>query len=431
MPVTKKLKVLQEAGTSEKYPMSQKASSNLDNGPENISIDPDTGHLIISYRTQSFDAGTIIPSSSSITYIKFGEASIVGSKSAESQSSHAYCIQIKSASIGSSVIKFKSSAVQTKRIYLFDSSYNVVEYIDVNLTVGINIVNVDWNFIPGYYLGIDATTSFSYINGSGLTFIDLNTNLKTAVIQIGTIPLEVSFNSIISNNIFTNKFSYKNIFLYGDSISSTDYTWYQSNLSSKLNASVFLKGYSGYTASQLTNTTILNTLLNQSPDLIIILLGGNDNGSSGSVGTFFNTSNGESVVSEIPITGSYSGTKYIQAADYIIRYLKSGLYSAKKKIVVLNGLPQQRNNSSDAYSLTENNRRKVSAIEEVCLKNNIPCIDTYKLCNFYMPAEPYWVSPTNKTTNNGIFTMDGLHPNEYGFDVITDIIANFLSYLKV
>ena len=40
-----------------------------------------------------------------------------------------------------------------------------------------------------------------------------------------------------------------------------------------------------------------------------------------------------------------------------------------------------------------------------------------------MSLEPYWTSPTDKDTNNGIYTMDGLHPNKYGYRRIAEIFC--------
>ena len=57
-----------------------------------------------------------------------------------------------------------------------------------------------------------------------------------------------------------------------------------------------------------------------SPDVIICLIGANDTGSSGTVGTFGMTS--EPIVSEVSATTTYTGTYFIQAISYIMQHIK-------------------------------------------------------------------------------------------------------------
>src|SRR3546814_9785837 len=54
--------------------------------------------------------------------------------------------------------------------------------------------------------------------------------------------------------------------------------------------------------------------------LIVALLGANDGGAAGTVGTF-GAIPGEPVVSETDIDADYAGTKFIQAVSHIIRKL--------------------------------------------------------------------------------------------------------------
>ena len=49
------------------------------------------------------------------------------------------------------------------------------------------------------------------------------------------------------------------------------------------------------------------------------------------------------------------------------------------------------------------------------------CVDLYALCGFDMSVEPWFVPPTDKVNDRGVYYMDGLHPNARGMDVITDL----------
>lgn len=72
------------------------------------------------------------------------------------------------------------------------------------------------------------------------------------------------------------------------------------------------------------------------------------------------------------------------------------------------------------------NYGKSEMIKEVCRQNNVPYIDTMAKCRFNEDFEPSYTPPTDLTANNGIYYMDGLHLNEYGNDVLTDVIVHGL-----
>ena len=242
--------------------------------------------------------------------------------------------------------------------------------------------------------------------------------------------------------------SYAKTILYGDSISSTDYTWYKDLMTNLIGGNVYNAGFSGYTTAQLAQNTQLQRIFDFSPNLIIVLVGGNDSGAAGTVGSLTNAIvDGETIVSETDINANYSGTYYIQAVSHIIRKLKSyypnfrvlanltgseteaekhtKLLTAKENVVdilFLSGLPQQRNNSSGVYSLKENNERKRQAVIACCKKYNVNYLDTFGEMNIDMSVEPFWVSPTDKTNNKGVLTMDGLHPNYFGYYKLCKLI---------
>lgn len=189
------------------------------------------------------------------------------------------------------------------------------------------------------------------------------------------------------------------------------------------------------------------------------MVGGNDNGVSKSVGTF-GTYGGlleNEPQKSIPDIGiDYIGSTYIEASAYIANYLtynisgfrhneylkgyatnvgnilanETALDNVKKPLVLMcTPLPQQRNNSSDTWSLPTNNKRKADAIRELCQLCNIPMIDLATMSGLSRVNEPFWGAPTDMLHNKGTLTMDGLHPNKYGYERIARIIAMFINQL--
>lgn len=218
----------------------------------------------------------------------------------------------------------------------------------------------------------------------------------------------------------------KKIYLYGDSISSTDYAAYATTLAAKTGATVTRGGYSGASVAALTATSRLDAVANANPDLIIMMTSGNDQGVAGTVGTFVSPAlNGETVKGDPDITAPYAGSSFIEAASYIARYLIARRYLYGTKFLYLGGLPQRRNSHSitDPWNNPLNHQRKSNAVREVCERYHIPFLDTLNLCAWDMASEPFWTSPTDKVTVNGVYTMDGLHPSPDGYDRLTDAIA--------
>lgn len=220
----------------------------------------------------------------------------------------------------------------------------------------------------------------------------------------------------------------KTVYLYGDSISSTDYSTYGTTLATKTGASVTVGGHSGASTTALTSTTWLDTAIATAPDLVIIMLGGNDAGVAGTVGTFVGVS-GETVKTDPDPAAAYAGTTYLEAAAFIVRYLNSKRYLAGMKLVFLNGLPQNRSNHDITAAMNNplNHRRKADAIREVCDRYHVPMIDTMQLCGWDCAVEPFWPGVTDKVTNYGTYSMDGLHPNPAGYGRLTDAISGFMN----
>lgn len=255
----------------------------------------------------------------------------------------------------------------------------------------------------------------------------------------------------------------KKILLYGDSIFSTDYSWLKDALEDISGAQeVYNGGFSGATAALLAGATRLSRATDYKPDVCIIMVGGNDDGASGSVGTFGTMGgilSGETPKTIPDISQAYAGNSYIEAVAYIANYLtyhlagfrhnaylaglctdvgqqlanENALDNVAKPIIVLcTPLPQQRTNASNAYSLPENNLRKADAVREVSKLCNIPLLDLATLSGISRLNEPYWTEPTDMTHNKGTLTMDGLHPNKYGYQRIAKLILHFISqYLVV
>lgn len=236
------------------------------------------------------------------------------------------------------------------------------------------------------------------------------------------------------------------VILYGTSISSTDYPWYQEAMAALTGAAVYNGGFSGYNSAQLASNACLQRIFDYAPRLIVAMTGGNDTGAAGTVGTFLGAIPGEPIVAETDITQDYAGTYFIQAVSHIMRKINDYYYNIRARagltgteteaqkeamidavlkpiLVFCTPLPQQRNNSSDAFSLPENWLRKRAAVVECSNKYKIHCVDLCSKVPFDMSLEPFWTSPTDKSTDNGIYYMDGLHPNKWGFRIISEIVC--------
>lgn len=289
------------------------------------------------------------------------------------------------------------------------------------------------------YLKICYASPFYIANNGGGT----NTLIAGIASDINSIPLSP----------YVQKWKNKRIFLLGDSISSTDYAWYKDALSEKISAYVKNGGQSGATTATIASNAYWSTVASYYPDLIIALVGGNDSGASTTVGTFSSGSvngiGGESVVTETDIGVDYNGTTFVQAISHIIRKYKATYYNfranagltgsesesektaildaiQKPKLVFCTTLPQKRYNDGTPESTPANWVRKVEAVKECCIKYDIPCLDLYEECRWDMALEPFWVSPTDMITNNGIYTMDGLHPNKYGYGDMALKVSEFI-----
>lgn len=224
----------------------------------------------------------------------------------------------------------------------------------------------------------------------------------------------------------------KKVLLYGDSMSSDDYVWYKETIEGQTKATAILAGFSGYTTFMLAEDSQLQRIYDNNPDVIICLVGGNDSGKSGTVGTFGAVAT-EPIVDDTDAANNFHGGYHylIQAVSHIIRrvdYYYAARDEQRPYLIFCTPLPQKRENSYSEFSNPQNWLRKRNAIVECCNRYNIHCVDLYKLTNWDMDKEPYWTAPTDVVNNKGVYTMDGLHPNEKGYQQIAEIILSQISH---
>lgn len=392
--------------------------------------------------------------------------------SADVQPGHMYARKVLLTSTIPNIL-FYSTVSATATFYQLRGT-TIVNQITTSITIGANTIAVNWLAQTNDYIGIVSTFAFGYANGGGIGFYDIVISTGSYVLQPGTIPLafyektsdgdgdvvktlkevETELLDIVGqNNVAKRKMrklnlSGRKIILYGDSISSTDYPWYATAMSGLTSATVYNGGFSGAQTSSLATNSYIQRIYDYNPDLIVCLVGGNDTGVAGSVGTF-GVFTDEPTVAQTNIANNYNGTYFIQAVDHIMRKVKDYYYNIRlranltgteteaEKTAKIDALPkpyfvfctslaQKRNNSLDNYSQEANWLRKRNAVVEACNKNDVHCVDLYNLTGFDMSLEPYWTSPTDKVHNNGIYYMDGLHPNKYGYEVISEIVCGDL-----
>ena len=381
---------------------------------------------------------------------------------------------IHAGSYNSAILALYSSTNQLLDI-IFRSTSQAAYYDGVYEVTNPNAHHI----IFGYQKSKWGASKFNYVT---------RTPLNEVVAQLQT-QIESSGSTLTS----------KTVFLFGDSISSSDYTWYVEYLQKYTGATVLNQGASGRNAAYQASNEYFTRLANNPADVVVALVGGNDSGESGTIGTFGSNTAlaqmGESVVTETDIADDYNGTKYIQAVSHIIRKwratycnfrLAAGLtanildtqndnavaypttgtateqqcidYAATQgwtlgygqryvmmttetdaakrtklmavkqpKLYFCTTLPQKRYNDASVWSNPENWERKRLAIIECCQKYGINCIDLAKDFAIDWSKEPYWpgqgYTGTSKTDNQGIYTMDGLHPNEFGYEWIARIVS--------
>jgi len=275
--------------------------------------------------------------------------------------------------------------------------------------------------------------------GWGAPWADVNQAFATAFLYSVLYP-SFSQSPISASDAIT---------LYGDSRHSTDYPFVAKAWANRFGCTVRAKGLSGHTVEQNASDADLATIFSgPDPRLLVFLPGGNDTGEAGSVGTFSASSPnglaGESVVSPLPLsTATPSGATFIQNVDLALRKMiahygnvraRAGITggdseatkiaklaaTTKVEILPVTDFPQQRNNSSDAFSQPPNWERKQQSVLEAASRLKLRCLDFQGAYPIDMSLEPYFIAPTDLTTNSGNLTMDGLHPNEVMAQLVAD-----------
>lgn len=266
-----------------------------------------------------------------------------------------------------------------------------------------------------------------------------STSLSAQLLASTTVPTP-KFSGIVFKRPRAMKLTSANkIVGYGDSRSSNDYAFVATNLAAITGAQAEAGGISGSSIATQVSNANMAALFARNADAVIWLPAGNEQGRLGTVGTFDGTVVGEPLVTQTDISLDFSATgatTMIQALDHGVRKWKAqyeniraraGLTGSesetvkgnmirallKPMLILCSDLPQKR--SGDPYiSDPANWERKRQAIIEVAYRNKIHCVDTMAIMGWDMNLEPSWTSPTDKVTNNGNKTMDGLHQNEFG-----------------
>ncbi|AOR76506.1 hypothetical protein BES08_06945 [Novosphingobium resinovorum] len=236
---------------------------------------------------------------------------------------------------------------------------------------------------------------------------------------------------------------------YGDSRSSTDYPFIATIGAEVTGCAITLCGRSGHTAQQLASDADLALLfaMNPVPRFITVLLGGNDTGAAGTIGTFSATSRnalaGEPVLNpatdRIPLATATPGSGFLRIQYYDLIYRKiiaqfnnwraranlTGSETEEEKnakmdavvkplIIPLADIPQLRAageaNYAD-YSDPASWARKRYGTMEAASINGLDPIDLPGIFPFDMSLEVPWSTPTDKTNNRGTRYYDALHPN--------------------
>ncbi|MBO5720929.1 MAG: SGNH/GDSL hydrolase family protein [Bacteroidales bacterium] len=242
-----------------------------------------------------------------------------------------------------------------------------------------------------------------------------------------------------------NLTSENRIVLYGASLCSDYYPWFKEWLEKYTGAEVINSGNPGWNVKQLASTDYYNKVKSLDADVVYVMLGGNDNGKE--VGTFGEVET-QPLVDEIPLTESWSnaesnnkGYKFIQCLDYILRKLKAEYYNVQDNektdkrfpYIVVGTFPSQHREGWQftEFNIPQNWLNKRNAIVECANRNNLPCIDVFSEIGIDWDKEPYYNqdfdynASTGKPTlvNRGIYTLDGLHLNEYGFERIARLLS--------
>lgn len=335
------------------------------------------------------------------------------------------------------------------KLYVFEqydatqaSKVKLSNVFDFNLKKGNNHILVNADIPKKVRFGITGennSVKYGNIGNGSIHWTTTNVNNWNTIGQTGVIntggntgDFSVSLSGTKQTQLIKN-LKGKTILLFGDSRSSSDYTWYKDLLEEKTGATVLNNGKSGAAPKSMIDSGYLDEMLDIPHDICIMFLCGNISGAKSFIGTFSYGSTlntwGEDVVSRWNGSDSFDTTessKAIQHVDYIVqKYNKKFFADRKHKLYMLTDIPSKREGEQHNYTISCN-YGKSEMIKEVCAQNKVPYIDTMTKCRFNEDFEPAYTPPTDLTTNKGVYYMDGLHLNEYGNDVLTDVIVHDL-----
>lgn len=348
--------------------------------------------------------------------------------------------------------EIKHTTLQSFYFNIYEEKSGVIdEYISYNINLRDKDNNRLYTFT--YRMRLYAVIDWSKI-GDGTSIYFYPRNILESAYEINNSPQikeyieeKESYLPIqLEANTALNLTSDSKIMLYGASLCSDSYPWFKEWLERYTGAEVINAGNPGWNAKQLASTDYYNKVESINPDVIYVMLGGNDKGDD--VGTFGAISS-QLLVDEIPLTESWrnaeSGNKeykFIQCLDYILRKLKSEYYDVNDNpkedkrfpYIVVGTFPSQHREGWQfiEFNNPQNWLNKRNAIVECANKNNLPCIDVFSNIGIDWDKEPYYNqdldydASTGKPTlaNRGIYTLDGLHLNEYGFEKLAKLLSN-------
>jgi len=350
---------------------------------------------------------------------------------------------------------FADSTVILHAVSIVNSVCTILHtYSAIEAKTGTNTYSINDTYeIPaGAYIAVDIVGKIAYYGGPASSNFGWRISRSNMSAAVSVAEIAYNFTTFSENAPVIDGVEFKKTILYGDSISSTDYPWYKSAMEKITGGTVYNGGFSGYNTANLAKNAQLKRIFDYEPNLIVALVGGNDTGAANSVGTFNGYVDGEPVVQETNISVDYNGTYFIQAVSHIIRKIKAEYYDIRNRanltgteteaekeakidavlkpyFLFCTTIAQKRNNDNNAFSKPDNWERKRKAVIECCEKYQVQCIDLFDLFRVDMSLEPFWVPPTNMTNNRGIYTMDGLHPNKYGYNKMARVIGVELGIL--
>lgn len=278
---------------------------------------------------------------------------------------------------------------------------------------------LDGHVISKNFNSSKAPISVDGYTSSDLDFTDENGNI---ILKLLDGHIETKFFSSIKSD----RLNSKKIYLYGDSITwgyrlGSQVSTYSNLLKEKLHTeNISCVGYSGAALSGTASNNLqtlsrLQDIISYVPDLVIIMAGTNDYGQlNGSVLGF---PMGD-------VSGDISNSSYLLTScgglRYILDYLKKNLPKTSN-ILFCTQPPYAYNNHNDQYVNSDGHTSYdyVSSFKHICNELHVPICDIYSNANWYSDNELI----------SKIFTSDGVHLSDLGYDRITNLQVESIKQL--